>query len=153
MRRNGAVAVFESEAGTNVRRELVARQGLKRVHREGATFVASLRKLATSTSLPAEQRVLLRKAVDRFNKAATAQLRLGHKESARRSLKDDLDRFRANLRALNAGDAHERMTDKMLKAEELIESLSQTIRKLKADHKAHTRAAKQALAALNDTAK
>ena len=115
----------------NTRRVLEVSEGLSRSHHMNSVGVLDLlRHLASATTLVAEHRAILRKAVDRYEKMNAAFKSIGRKKRRLRELKRDLKRMRANLHALRGLDGADDMNDKLVAHEEKFDTLQKQIRSL-----------------------
>lgn len=113
------LAVLDVAANVKTRRTLEVREGLQQtVALDPDHVVDNLEPLVKSTSLSADQRGTLRKALDRFRKADAAVKAEAQLAERIDDLDDERDRLRADLRALGRDtDAHEQLADKMLALE------------------------------------
>jgi hypothetical protein len=148
--RGQPLAVFDVPAHTNGRKVLEVREGLSLDIPWHALSIDVLRDAAKHTTLPDDQRGLVRRAARRLEQERDIERKIARKRRELDELQEDLDGLRETARSL-AGEAGE-IRERLLEAEERAGELRRAIRALERKKSERRRQARGALAGLTAAA-
>ena len=113
------LAVLDVAGNAKVRRTLKVREGVRQhMKLDDTSAIRTLETLAKSTSLDADTRATLRKALGRLEKSVAVGKKASTLAQRIDDLDDERDRLRVDLKALGRDtDAHEELADKVLALE------------------------------------
>ncbi|HTQ04800.1 MAG TPA: hypothetical protein VMI54_13135 [Polyangiaceae bacterium] len=125
-----ACAVFALAARGAADRKLDVDEGLVRKHAVSQLTSAELTELAVTTSLPAEQRAIVRDAAALLARAETKRRELARARANLALREAEATRFREHARALGAARGTEQVVARLLAAEDRAEEARRAIRAL-----------------------
>jgi hypothetical protein len=145
-----AFAVFALAPRTTLDRTLEVEEGLTRRHPVSELTAAKLALLGAATTVPAEQRTVVREAGVLLAKAEAKRRALAAARAELRVRDAEVARFREHARALGSARGTEDVVARLLEAEDRAEANRRSIRALAAEADALARRATRTLTRLGD---